>query len=302
MTTEGIQDLHTDTAADQGVTPDAPVVGESEHDKEMIAKADTGIDKNSENVQGNKGEQLFAGKYKTEAELHKGLANVMKMKYPDMSIEDIYKGLESGKLVPSSPAVDADGNADADKGTNQEGENTATDKVVGKLDPLDPVALTIEMEKNDGNLTPETREKLMKEHGISEQTINTHLAGVQALIEQFVGKVYDLTGGEKSYQTMIAWMNENIAEDELDTFNDQLATQDIAKVKAAVSGMNARFQAAEGSNPNLFRPSGSDGGTVRAGAYASKAEWISDMKNPLYDKDPAFRQQVINKLSISGNL
>jgi len=289
---EGNQAIQTDGGGDV-----APAVGESEHDKEMIAKADTGMSKDSTNVQGNQADQLLAGKYKSEADLNQGLANKMAQKY-NMSIEDVYQSLEKGELVLSSTAADAQSDADADKVNSQEDGDTAADKVVGKLDPLDPVALTLEMEKNDGGLTPETREKLMKEHGITEQTIDTHLAGLNALANQFVGQVYEMTGGEEKYNAMLDWMNTSIDNTELETFNDQLATQDINKVKAAVAGMKARFDAGVGSQPDLFRPDGGDVQT-QSGGYASEAEWKSDMMNPLYNKDEAFRNNVISRLSRS---
>lgn len=302
MPEDGVLDTHTDTQA--GTTGDpAPGVGESEHDQAMLAKADTGLDPNAN--ANNAGEQLLAGKYKSEAELNKGVTELLKMQHPNMSVEDIYKGIETGKLVPSSTASANDQAGDKDTGgdTKTDAERAAEKAAQeSELGTLDPVALSLERDENDGQLTPETRDKIINEYKIDESTLNTYLAGLTALEEQFVGKVYEITGGEESYQAMIGWMNESLTQDDRDAFNDQLATQDITKVKVAVDGMNARFKAVAGDNPtNLLRPNNSQTDIV-SGGYSSKAEWHADIKNPLYNTDPAFREKVMAKLAKSPGI
>lgn len=299
MPVEGVLDTHLDTQAGEGGDP-APGIGVSEHDKEMIAVADRGLDK--EKVVEQNAEKLLAGKYKDEAALNKGVTELLKMQHPDMSVEDIYKGIETGKLVPSSTASanepDDPAAGDKDGKTGGEVDDNAINKVSEKLNPLDPVALTLEREQNDGQLTPDTREKLVKEYNIPESAIDTYLAGLVALEGQFVGKVYELTGGEESYNTMLTWMNENVPEAELEVFNDQLATQDLTKVKLAVEGMNARHKAVVGDNPDLLRPDNSQT-TTPMGGYASKAEWLEAMAKPEYNKSEVYRNEVIARLAKS---
>ncbi len=297
MPDEGVLNLHKDTQA--GATDEGtPAVGESEHDKAMIAKADSGIDANSENIQKSE-EKLLAGKYKSEGELNKGVTEMLKMQYPGKTVEEIYKGLESGRLVPSSPATKAADDAAVDKGSQQE-QIGAKVKAEGKTNVLDPVALTLERSENEGQLTQETRDKLLSEYNIPEATLDTYLAGLSALEEQFTAKVFDITGGEENYQGMLTWMNENVPEAELDAFNDQLGTQDLTKVKVAVEGMQARYKAVVGDHPtNLIRPEHIQPDNIQSGAYTSKAEWLADVANPMYNKDPAFRNNVVTKLSRS---
>jgi len=299
--TEGNLDNHTDTQVNTTGDVD-PVVGVSKHDQAMIQKADAGLNLSPTNT-GN--DPLLAGKYKDEAALNKGVTELLKMQHPDMSVEEIYKGIETGKLVPSSTASATD--SAGDKGT---GGDTKTDaeraaeKVAqeSELGTLDPVALSLERDENDGQLTPETRDKIINEYKIDETTLNTYLAGLNALEEQFVGKVYEITGGEESYQAMLGWMNESLTQEDRDAFNEQLSTQDINKVKVAVDGMNARYKAVVGDNPaNLLRPDNSQD-VITGGGYSSKAEWMADMKNPQYNTDPAFREKVIAKLAKSPGI
>ena len=292
MPEEGILNNHIDT---QGAGEPTTPVGESQHDQDMIAKADEGLNLDANNT--GTSDQLLAGKYKDEAALNKGVTELLKMQYPDMSVEDIYKGIETGKLVPSSTATDAS-NADVDKGTISDN----IDDSKSELNSLDPVALTLERSENDGQLTPETREKIIKEYNIPEDTLDTYLAGLTALEGQFVGEVYELTGGEQNYNSMLTWMNDNLADGELEVFNDQLATQDIAKVKLAVDGMNARFKAVVGDNPDLIRPNAGDSGNMNQGGYASKAEWLEDMAKPEYKTSQVFRDRVLQKMAKSPNI
>ena len=302
--TEGNLDTHTDTQA--GEAGDAVLaVGESDADKAAIAAAERGIDPNETAAAkaAAADDQLLAGKYKDENALNKGVTELLKMQYPGMSVADIYKGIETGKLVPSSTASGDDqsgdkgtsGDSKTDEGITPDGEKDPT----SELDPLDPVALTLERDNNNGQLTKETREKLLTEYKIPEGTLDTYLEGLNALEEKFVGQVYELTGGEEKYNGMLDWMNANMEDAELDAFNTELATQDITKVKLAVEGMSARYKAVVGNNPNLIRPHGSDTTNVASGAYASKAQWLQDMAKPEYKTDPAFRETVIQKLSKS---
>ena len=295
--TEGNLDNHTDTNA--GVTAvAAPALGESDADKAAIAAADRGLDASAV----PKPDELLAGKYKDETALNKGVTELLKMQYPDMSVADIYKGLESGKLVPSSTAsVD---NQTGDKDTSEtpktDDDDAGNDSDTNtELDPLDPVALTLERENNDGQLTSETREKLLQEYKIPEAALDTYLEGLNALEEKFVGQVYELTGGEDKYNSMLQWMNDNVPEGELEAFNGQLATQDLTKVKLAVEGMSARFKAVVGDNPSLIRPDGGVDQITVSGAYSSKAEWMQDMALPEYKTNPAFRDKIMQKLSRS---
>jgi len=292
---EGDLSRHMDTQ--DGTVADAtPAPGTSAADQAAIAAADRGLNTDSNN---DNSPELLAGKYKDEAALNKGVTELLKMQYPDMSVADIYKGLETGKLVPSSTAAAND--QAGDKGEAGQSNDAGKDQdLTSNLDPLDPVALTLERDANDGNLTPETREKLIKEHNIPEGTIDAYLAGLSAIEEKFVGEVYDLAGGEEDYNAMLDWMNTSVPEAELTAFNDQLSTQDIDKVKMAVNGMQARYKAVVGDNPNLLRPNGGDNQNVITGAYASKAEWMQDMAKPEYKTNPAFREQVMAKLAKSN--
>lgn len=289
---EGNLNTHTDTN-DTVVADAVPAVGESDHDKEMIAKADKGLNLDSNNANVNK--NLLAGKYKDEAALNKGVIEVLKMRYPNMSVEDIYRGLDTGKLVPSSTASGTDNKAKdvppVDKGTGDK---------PGELAPLDPVALSLERAENDGNLTEATRKSIIENYKIDEGTLNTYLAGLNALEEKFVGQVYDIAGGEQSYTKMLSWM-ESLPDTEREAYDDQLMTQDINKVKAAVNGMTARFKAAVGDNPAMLRPDNTQS-NIETGGYTSKAEWMKDMHDSRYKTDPYFREQVIRKMDKSKNI
>ena len=292
-------DTHADTQAG-GQVDAAPAPGESDADKAAIAAADSGLDANRVK-EANADAELLAGKYKDENALNKGVTELLKMQYPDMSVSDIYKGLETGKLVPSSTASANDQAGDKDTGGTPKTDETGNDvkPLTSELDPLDPVALTLERDNNEGQLTPETREKLVKEYNIPEAAIDTYLEGLVALEEKFVGQVYEMTGGEEQYNAMLSWMDNNLSEAELNAYNDQLATQDVTKVKLAVGGMDARFKAISGNNPSLIRPNGGDAGSVVTGGYASRAQWLADVGAPQYNTDPAFRETVELKLAKS---
>ena len=70
-------------------------------------------------------------------------------------------------------------------------------------------------------------------------------------------------------------------------------------INIAVAGLKAQYEAANGFEGKMYtgKPPKSSGEVFR-----SQAELVRAMSDPRYDSDPAYRQDVIEKLDRSNNL
>mgnify|MGYP003112127773 CR=1 FL=1 len=150
---------------------------------------------------------------------------------------------------------------------------------------------------NTGTLSQEAI-KALSDHGISEEVVSTWIQGQEAMAEQAVEHLYQQAGGEENYNLMMEWATDNLQPWEIEAYNKQVENLD-ANTNFAVLGLLARYQNSEGVPPNLL--SGEVTGDV-APRFESLAELTSAMGDPKYEKDPAYRAKVAQKLRFSNVL
>lgn len=136
----------------------------------------------------------------------------------------------------------------------------------------------------------------LEKMGISNDMVDSYIAGQLALINTHAQSVYTQVGGEESYTAMTQWASETFSAEEVAVFDAAVNSGDTNQTMSAVKGLQARYQMENGTQPNLMQ--GKTTGSGRE-AYASLDEMKRDMQNPLYRTDPAYRQKVQNKLAVS---
>lgn len=115
------------------------------------------------------------------------------------------------------------------------------------------------------------------------------------LTEQEVGSVYQAVGGEEAYSNMISWAQENLSEAEVGAFDSIIESGDMNQINLAIQGLNSRYTDAVGQDGDLIqgKPAAAES------TFRSQAELIQAMNDPRYDNDPAYRQDIIDKLDRS---
>jgi len=111
--------------------------------------------------------------------------------------------------------------------------------------------------------------------------------------------IKDSVGGSDKYSSMTSWAAENLTATEINDFNTVTNSGSVAAIKFAVEALNTRYVNAEGYEAPMVtgtRPA------TTAKAYRSNAELSRDIANPLYNTDPAFRQDVEQRLAQSTDL
>jgi hypothetical protein len=107
--------------------------------------------------------------------------------------------------------------------------------------------------------------------------------------------VYQAVGGQDQYGNLIGWAQENFTDAEIEAYDQVIDSGNISQINLALQALYYRYTDAMGQDGNLLQGKPAAAETV----FRSQAELIQAMNDPRYDNDPAYRQDVINKLDRS---
>ena len=138
--------------------------------------------------------------------------------------------------------------------------------------------------------------KALEQSGIPKAYVDQFIAGQKAIGEQQTNNVKTMVGGEDAYNEMASWASKNMSEGEKKAYNAAVNSADMDTVKLAVDGLRAKYQAANGTEPNLVQGKATP---VAEQGYSSWAEVTEAMADPRYAKDPAYQAAVKAKLANS---
>jgi len=146
-----------------------------------------------------------------------------------------------------------------------------------------------------GELDVKSYEALEKA-GIPKDYVNQFIEGQKAIADQQATSIKNMVGGADAYTEMSNWAAENMSEEEKTAYNTAVNSKDLETAKLAVVGLKAKFERANGNEPNLLEGKGTVSGEK---GYASWAEVTRAMGDERYSKDPAYQALVKEKLSKS---
>ena len=108
--------------------------------------------------------------------------------------------------------------------------------------------------------------------------------------------MYKMAGGKRAYENMTDWARENLNQEDQQAFNDVTSSGNKAAVRFAVKALMGQFEDSVGRQPTLVTGKNAKS----AGTYRSMAEVVRDMEDNRYEKDEAFRFDVMQKLERSN--
>ena len=142
----------------------------------------------------------------------------------------------------------------------------------------------------------------------TEQLADMHLRWVKDASEKYIERPADFTeqdaaelkgvvGGEANYNNMIQWAQQNLSEQEITMFDQVMERGDAASAFFAVKSLAYRYNDTIGKEGQMITGTApkSDGSTFR-----SQAEVVKAMRDSRYERDPAYRQDIQDKLSRSN--
>ena len=221
-------------------------------------------------------EQIYAGKYKSAQELEKAY----------MELQSKLGEQEKGETEVAEKEPE-------DKPTLSEGATLIT-------------SATDEYYANGNQLTPETLQKfssmssqdLIKAY-MEVQQLPEYQQAQQAPVEiseSQVNQIKNAAGGEAAYSNIINWAKSNLEAEQINAFDDVVNTGSVQAINLAVAGLKAQYDNANGVEGRMVTGKAP---TNSGDVFRSQAELVAAMSDARYDRDPAYRQDIIEKLDRS---
>ena len=222
-------------------------------------------------------EQVYAGKYKSAQELEKAYIELQ---------------AKLGEKKEDTETASAEEQPE-DTPKMSEGATLITDASKEYFD-------------NGNKLSPETMAKFAS---LSSQDLIKAYMEVQAnpefqqqgappaeITTSQINQIKNSAGGEQQYAQIVNWAKTNLPQDQILAFDEVVNTGSVQAIQLAVSGLKAEYDNANGVEGRMVTGKApQNSGDV----FRSQQELVAAMNDPRYDRDPAYRQDVIQKLDRS---
>tara|TARA_R100000995_G_scaffold73943_1_gene42834 strand:- start:535 stop:1419 length:885 start_codon:yes stop_codon:yes gene_type:complete len=252
-------------------------------------------------------ETLLAGKYKNAEELEKAykeLEQKLGSNEPEAEAEPETAEAEDTTIEKElAEGYKEDGTVNYSKVTETYGSEISS---VMEKAGVDPWAISQEFHDNQGQYTPEMVEQLTKA-GFSEAAVKSYFAGRSAeagytskvadISETQIADIQTKAGGAETYKNIVGWAQQNLSEQSITAFDNVINSGTIDEINFAVAGLKAQYDNANGFEGTML--TGKAPASTSKDVYRSQAELVAAMSDSRYDKDPAYRQDVIEKLDRS---
>ena len=153
-----------------------------------------------------------------------------------------------------------------------------------------------------GSVSDEAVEKLgaMDSKDLVQAYLKYNANNQAATLQQSqVNDIMASVGGQDAYTEMIGWASQNLPAEEVSNFNAVTATNNPVAIKFAVEALTAKWKGAVGYEAPLVT---GKRGASKGSTFRSQAELARAIADPRYSQDPAYRMDVEEKLSRSGDL
>ena len=111
-----------------------------------------------------------------------------------------------------------------------------------------------------------------------------------------INQIKNSAGGDQAYANIINWAKSNLPQEKITAFDEVVNTGSIQAIQLAVSGLKSEYDNANGVEGRMVTGKApNNSGDV----FRSQQELVAAMNDPRYDRDPAYRQDVIQKLDRS---
>ena len=250
-------------------------------------------------------DQLLAGKYKSAQELEKAYMELQGKLGSQEKTEEAEPKAEKPKVsefVPENGYLD-DGSINYDTVTETYGE-AVTEKL--KAAGVDPWTISSQFHESGGEVTDEMVSTLTNA-GFSEKAVRSYFAGraseqgygatAEDITESQINEIKQSVGGDQTYANVVNWAKSSLDQEQTNAFDEIVNSGSVQAIKLAVAGLKAQYDNANGVEGRMVTGKA----PVNSGdIYRSQAELVAAMNDPRYDRDPAYRQDVIEKLGRSN--
>lgn len=158
---------------------------------------------------------------------------------------------------------------------------------------------------NDGTISADMMDKLSAMD--SKDLVQTYMEmqavndaapqPVADLSDREVMEIQSSVGGAEEYSQMTSWAGENLPPEDVQAFDSLIATGQMGAIRLAVAGLKSLYSEKVGYEGRMLSGKAA---TESVDAFRSQAEVVRAMQDPRYENDPAYRNDVFNKLDRSN--
>ena len=224
-------------------------------------------------------DNLLAGKYKNAQDLEQGYIELQKKLGEGEAEEPVAEG-EEGEEEYEGEEGEEDGSILDELWEYEINNEEFHEDAVAELQQMDPVDLA--------NLHIEYR-KQVEEEG----------AGAKDFTEAEMTELKGVVGGDENYQNMLQWAGANLNQQEIDMFDAVMQRGDALGAFFAIRSLAYRYNDAAGYEGKMLT---GNAPKTSGSQYRSQQEVIQAMSDPRYESDPAYRKDVMDKLTRSPNV
>ena len=224
----------------------------------------------------NQANARLAGKYKDAQELEKAYIELeKKLGSRDSEPEESSEPEPQNETEPSEYSSQIEAISKASEEFNSKGELSAeTLAEFEKMSSKELIQAYFEYEKSLPAMdAPQAAE-------LTQSDINT---------------IQNSVGGEAAYQQLVGWAAQNFSEAEIQAFDNVVDSGNVAAINLALAGLQARYTDANGYEGKMIQGKA----TAPADTFKSQAEVVRAMSDSRYDRDPAYRDEIMQKLARS---
>ena len=222
-------------------------------------------------------DNLLAGKYKNAQELEQGYIELQKKLGEGEAEEPV---AEAEEEEYEGEEGEEDGSILDELWEYEINNEEFHEDAVAELQQMDPVDLA--------NLHIEYR-KQVEEEG----------AGAKDFTEAEMTELKGVVGGDENYQNMLQWAGANLNQQEIDMFDAVMQRGDALGAFFAIRSLAYRYNDAAGYEGKMLT---GNAPKTSGSQYRSQQEVIQAMSDPRYESDPAYRKDVMDKLTRSPNV
>ena len=126
---------------------------------------------------------------------------------------------------------------------------------------------------------------------------NAPQAETAELSESEVNSIKNSVGGDQAYDNVMQWAGENLDPDQVDAFDNIIATGNSTAIQMMVNGLKAQYDSSNGYEGRML--SGKSANASSSDVFRSQAELVAAMSDSRYESDPAYRNDLLEKLDRS---
>ncbi len=153
-----------------------------------------------------------------------------------------------------------------------------------------------------GELTPEMMEQFSSMS--SQELVDAYVAmqgnlptPTADLTEAETNTIKNEAGGDEGYTNLMQWSSDNLDAADIEAFDSLVDSGNSRLIRLAVAGLKAEMEKAVGFDGEMATGRAP---TQTVDVFRSQSEVVQAMSDPRYDRDPAYRNDVFEKLERSN--